>query len=98
MSYKSADILINEKLKLEVVEGNIYYIRYADNITIEVEDIKIVKSFFDSLPEPKPLFTVSEFGVYSSITPEARTYAADISPNLLKSAYVIKGLAQRLLV
>lgn len=96
---KTTNISIeNKKSVLRILEHNILHILYADNIVLEIKDIDELYTSYNALPDPKPLKVLSEMGDFSSITTEARNYGAEISPDLTKLAYVVKGLAQRLLL
>lgn len=96
---KTTNITIeNKKSVLRILEHNILHILYADNIVLEIKDINELYTSYNALPDPKPLKVITEMGDFSSITTEARHYGAEISPDLTKLAYVVKGLAQRLLL
>ena len=96
---KTTNITIeNKKSVLRILEHNILHILYADNIVLEIKDINELYTSYNALPDPRPLKVLSEMGDFSSITTEARNYGAEISPDLTKLAYVVKGLSQRLLL
>lgn len=96
---KTTNITIeNDKSVLRILDQNILHILYADNSVLEVKDVDDVCYSYNLLPDPKPLKVLSEMGAFSSITNEAKKHAAEISPELTKLAYVIKGLAHRLLL
>jgi len=91
-------IITNTNSVFRLFKPNILHIIYADNVVLEIEDVIEVQLAYRSLPDPKPLSVLSELGKHGSFSTEARTYAAQIAPDLDKSAYIIKGLAQRLIV
>ena len=96
---KTTNITIeNKKSVLRILEHNILHILYADNIVLEIKDINELYTSYNALPDPRPLKVLSEMGDFISITTEARNYGAEISPDLTKLAYVVKGLSQRLLL
>jgi hypothetical protein len=91
-------VIKNTNSTFIIVEDNILHICYDENVEIEVEDIIEIENSFNSLPNPKPLKILQEMGKYSSISPEAREFAAERSPGLKAVAYVVHNLGQRILL
>lgn len=91
-------IIYNKNSTVRIIEGNIMYVRYKNNSIIEIEDVIELEKAYNSLKDPKPMKVLSEMGEYASISTEARAFAAERSPDLTAIAYVINGLAQRLLI
>ena len=91
-------IIENKNSVMRVLDNGILHNRYFEGSLLEVEDIKGVQNGYNSLPDPKPLKVIQEMEIGVSMTPEARKYAAEHSPDLTGVAYVIQGLAQRLLI
>ncbi len=83
---------------MRVLDNGVLHIIHAKGVDIEVSDVKEMQEAYNSLPNPKPLRAIQEFSLYVSMTMEARKYAAEHSPDLLGVAYIINGLAQRLLL
>ena len=78
-----------------VLESNILHFYYRNDL--EVQDIIEVEEVYNSLvPQPKKV--IQEMGPFVSMSSEARSYAAERSPDLTAVAYVIRSLAQRLLI
>jgi len=96
---KTVNIICDqEKFVFSILEDNILLIYYKDNATIEVEDILSIEKAYNDLPYVKPMKVVTEYGKFVTITSEARTKAAEKSPDLIAVAYVINSLSQRLLL
>ena len=98
-STKTVNVICDqEKFVFSILEDNILLIYYKDNATIEVEDILSIEKAYNDLPYIKPMKVVTEYGEFVTITSEARTKAAQRSPDLIAVAYVINSLSQRLLL
>ena len=98
---KDKDIIItNEKSILKIIDDGIIHILYTKNSILEVQDLKEVKDGINLLAASKlnKFKVLTELQAFVSITPEARIYGAEHSPEVVAGAYVIKGLSQRLLV
>lgn len=80
---------------LSWIEPGIACISWGGNIDIEISDIDDLEDSFAELTNGEMVKVVSEVSRYVNITPEARSYAANRSPELLGLAYVINGLGQR---
>jgi hypothetical protein len=88
----------NKNSIMKVFENGVLHIIYFKNVLIEVDDIKDVKDGYNSLAKPKPMKVIVKLESGVSISLEARKCAAEHSPILTGVAYIIEGLAQRLLV
>lgn len=86
-------VIENKNSILTVLDNGILHLYFKDNADLEVEDILDVEKAFNSI-EPRPQKVLSEMGKYTSITSEARSFAADRSPDLDGIAYVIQSLAK----
>jgi len=82
---------------MRILDSGILHVTYTEGIVLEIPDIKEMQVQFDLL-EPKPTKVLQELARYVNMSAEARKYAAEHSPDLDGIAYVIHGLAQRLLV
>ena len=95
----STDIVINNtNSTMVVLENGILHNIYHAGILLEKEDIQEIEKGYYSLEDPKPMKIIQEMDFGVSMTPEARKYGAEHSPDLNGVAYVIKDLAQRLLI
>jgi len=83
---------------MKVLDNGVLHINYSAGVEIDAADIKELQQVYTSLPDPKPMKVLQELEQHVSMTMAARSYAAEHSPNLLAVAYVIKSLAQRLLI
>jgi hypothetical protein len=90
--------VINTNSVMTVLSSGILHIKYPIGAEITKSDIQEIQEAYAFLPDPKPLKVLQELGMYVNMTNKARKYAAQNSPELLGVAYVINGLAQRLLV
>jgi len=91
-------VVQNTNHEMRVLNNGVLHIIHAAGVDIEVSDVKEMKKAYYDLPNPKPLKAIQEFRFNVSMTLEARKYAAEHSPNLLGVAYIIDGLAQRLIL
>ena len=101
--YKKNDIetvvhIQNKNHEMMVLNNGVLLIVHAKGTEIEISDVKEMKEAFNNLPAPKPKKAIQDFRLQVSMTTEARKYAAEHSPNLLGVAYIINGLAERLLL
>lgn len=83
---------------MRVLANGILHIKYPMGAEINTLDIQEIQKGYAALPDPKPMKVLQELGMHVNMTNKARKYAAENSPHLLGVAYVIKGLAQRLLI
>ncbi len=83
---------------MRVLSNGVLHIIHDKGVEIEVSDVKEMKETFEQLVSPKPSKAIQEFKFGVSMNMEARTYAAEHSPALLGVAYIIDGLAQRLIL
>tara|TARA_B100000809_G_scaffold86740_1_gene85099 strand:+ start:1239 stop:1577 length:339 start_codon:yes stop_codon:yes gene_type:complete len=83
---------------MRILDNGIMHTVFYKGTFLEVIDIKDVQIGYESLPDPKPMKVIQEMEIGVSMSLEARKYAAEHSPDLIGIAYVIKGLAQRLLI
>lgn len=91
------EIIKTQKSEMQILENSILHIKYTEGVALEVKDIKELQVQFELL-NPKPRKVLQELGSSLNMSSEARSYAAEHSPDLIAVAYVIKSLAQRLLI
>ncbi len=80
-----------------ILDTGIMHVIYKEGVALQVDDIKELATQYELL-DPKPTKVLQELREHVNMTNEARSYAAEHSPNLEAVAYVIHSLAQRLLV
>jgi len=90
-------IIKNTNSEIRVLDNGVMHVLYKKNAVLEVEDIKELQLQYNLL-EPKPRKVLQELGKFTNMSTSARKFAAEHSPDLDGVAYVIHGLAQRLLV
>jgi hypothetical protein len=88
--------LTNARVRL--LSGDIFHIKWNDAMDIEISDIDELGEVFHQIPEGKKVCVIQEMGDFTSISGEARKYAAQKSPEIHAIAYVIKGLGQRMIL
>ncbi|MFB0926056.1 MAG: hypothetical protein QMB65_12385 [Vicingaceae bacterium] len=88
----------NKNSVMRVLANGILHIKYPMGAEINTLDIQDIQKGYAALPDTKPMKVLQELGMHVNMTNKARKYAAENSPHLLGVAYVIKGLAQRLLI
>jgi hypothetical protein len=91
------EVIKNQHSEMKILENSILHISYTAGVVLEAKDIKELQVQFELL-NPKPRKVLQELGSSLNMSSEARRYAAEHSPDLIAVAYVIKGLAQRLLI
>jgi hypothetical protein len=98
-------MLVSERVEIENtnsticwVDESIVHIVWNPNIELEKVDIDEVSQSFDEMTQGEVVRVVSQFGTYVNISPEAKAYAAEKSPECIALAYVITSLAQRILI
>ena len=97
-SMKAVVRIQNKNHEMSVLSNGVLLIVHAKGTEIEISDVKEMKQAYHSLPDPKPLKAIQDFRLNVTMTTEARKYAAEHSPDLLGVAYLINGLAERLLL
>jgi len=90
--------IINKNSAVRIVEGNIFHIKWTQNVELEIPDVDEVNAAFLELTNGETVKVLSQFGNYVNITSEARDYAANKSPRCIALAYVVTGLAQRMVI
>lgn len=90
--------IIKKNSTLSWIEPGIALISWRSNIDIDISDIDDLENSFADLTNGEMVKVVSDMSNYVNITPEARSYAAKRSPELLGIAYVINGLGQRMVL
>lgn len=95
---KNKVLVESETFTMYLINEEIMHIKYNESINIEVEDIKLIQSIYEKLPEPRPRKVIQDLSFGITMSPEARKYGAENSPELSGVAYVIKGLGHRILV
>ena len=83
---------------IRLVDGNIFYVLYDPEITIEVSDFEETRSVYEELSKNQLLKFIVEFPPYTSATADARKWATEHQVDAVAEAIVFHGLAQRLLI
>ncbi len=97
------EFAILEEVKLtnalvQILAGNIFYIKWDGGMDIEISDIDELSKTYNEMTKGRKMKVVQEFDHFTSITNEARKYAAEMAPDVIAVAYVIKGLGQRMII
>ena len=80
------------------LNDNTIHLFWKEGADIEISDIDELEKVFADVTQGKKVKVVSELGNYVNMSTEARHYAASRSPELIGLAYVINGLAQRIVL
>ena len=80
------------------ITDEIVHIKWKEGVELEIEDIDDVDDSFQKITQGEKVKVLSEMGKFTNISPEARKYAAEQSPDLICLGYVIHSLAQRLIL
>ena len=91
-------IIKTKAFTAQMIEPGIYYAYFEPRLVLEVEDFEDSMKAYATLSQGKAVKAILEFGEYTTATNEARKYAEDNEPISIASAFIINGLAQRLLI
>lgn len=92
------EVIVNKNSEVKMIEENIIYMKYADNVELTIKDIEAVYNAFNEFGGNEDFKTLSEFHKYSTLGTEARHYAEKIKPKVKASAFVLHNLSQRILL
>lgn len=84
--------------EVQVLEGDIFHINWNGGKDIEIQDIDELAKAFGEMTQGRKMKVLQEFDHFTSISNEARKYAAETAPDVAAIAYVIKGLGQRMVL
>ncbi|MDB2656805.1 hypothetical protein N9Y60_01990 [Crocinitomicaceae bacterium] len=82
--------------EVQILEGDIFHINWNGGKDIEIQDIDELAKAFGEMTQGRKMKVLQEFDHFTSISNEARKYAAETAPDVAAIAYVIKGLGQRM--
>lgn len=85
-------------LELYRLDDGVLFFDYRNNITVDIEDVKLAFDLYVEYSENSTLKVLIALGEFSSITSEARRYSEAKKMPTPAQAIVIKSLAQRILV
>ena len=90
--------LKNDKFSASFIEDHVIFIEMNDFKFFEIEDIFLVREWINENIEEKFLFNLFHFGNGSSVSKEAREYAAssDGAKKTIGTAIIVKNFAQQL--
>lgn len=88
----------NENSTVSWIDNDIIHLLWRKGVDLEIPDVDEVETAFEQLAQGRKVKVLSEFGNFVNITPEAREYAANRSPECIALAYVISSLAQRIII
>jgi hypothetical protein len=83
---------------VRIVDGNIFYVHYKKDITIQQSDFEETLASYNKLAKGEKLKFLVVFPEFSSATPEARKFAEDHQADCIAEAIVFRSLAQRILI
>ena len=84
--------------EVQILEGDIFHINWNGGKDIEIQDIDELAKAFGEMTQGRKMKVLQEFDHFTSISNEARKYAAETAPDVAAIAYVIKGLGQRMVL
>lgn len=94
-------VLVEQKLThcvVRILSGDIFHIKWNGGRDIEISDIDELAQAFEEMTRGRKMKVIQEFDHFTSITNEARRHAAEMAPDVIAVAYVIKGLGQRMII
>lgn len=84
--------------EVQIIEGDIFYVKFDREILLEIADFKEARELFNEMSADSPMKILVEFLEYTSASREARKYAESIMVDAIAGAIIFNGLAQRILV
>ena len=92
--------LKNDKFSASFIEDHVIFIEMNDFKFFEIEDIFLVREWINENIEEKFLFNLFHFGNGSSVSKEAREYAAssDGAKKTIGTAIIVRNFAQQLVI
>ena len=80
-------------------EEPIIYVRYRDNIKLDVKEIRELMNGCNTLSNNKPFLLLTDITNFVDITPEGNTASVDkkITGNIIAASPLVKKLGQRLM-
>jgi hypothetical protein len=91
-------VIQNKSSITKIIEGDIFYILYKENVLVEVSDFQEAIASYHTLSQGSKLKFLVEFPEFVSFTPEARVWAEENQVDLQAEAVVFKSLAQRIVI
>lgn len=91
------DIVIHEKFKIDWLSDDTVCLRYQDDVNLEKDDVKRMLELEKELGVNETTKRIILAGRYTTITSEAREYVEEFKPRSRAEAYVLFGLAQKIL-
>ncbi|MCR9173986.1 MAG: hypothetical protein NXI10_15895 [bacterium] len=97
------DIVVLNERKLtnadvRLLLDDIFHIQWNGGDDIEISDIDELSAAFEEMTQGRKMKVIQEFDHFTSISNEARRYAAEKAPDVTAVAYVIKGLGQQMVL
>ncbi len=83
---------------VRLLPGQIFHIKWKGGIDIEISDIDELSLAFEKMTQGQKVRVINELDHFTSISNDARKYAAEKSPDAMAIAYIIRGLGQRLVL
>ncbi|GAB5418844.1 MAG: hypothetical protein Crog4KO_01750 [Crocinitomicaceae bacterium] len=83
---------------VRLLPGQIFHIKWKGGIDIEIPDIDELSAAFEQMTLGQKVKVINELDHFTSISNDARKYAAEKSPETIAIAYIIQGLGQRLVL
>lgn len=79
------------------LSDTIIYFKYSDNALVELSDVQKMLQLQRELGVDENVKRIVYAGRYTTITPEAREYVQRNKPKVKAEAFVLSGLAQKIL-
>lgn len=87
-----------EKAFITLLDENIFYVQYNQDVFLELSDFEEVRKIFDEWSTFGMLKVLVDFPEFTSASKEARDFAEKYPIDARAEAIVFKSLAQRMLV
>lgn len=90
--------IVNTNNTVSWIAEDIILIEWKSETEIDESDIDELSEAFQELTQGRIVKVLQDFGRYTSITSQARDYAAKKSPEVKALGYIIMGLGQRMII
>jgi hypothetical protein len=92
------NIIENEKSISQLIDNDIFYVRFHDNVHVDVKDIQESYDAYTTLSNGIPIHSIAELGIHTSVSQEARVFAQNNKMVAKSEALIQHSLSQRILV
>lgn len=91
------NIIQNKNSTAELIDDNIFFIKYHENTYSEVSDFKEGYAAYDLLGDGEPLKVLAEMCKNAEVSSDARKYAQENKMPAIAEALVLHSMSQRII-